>query len=68
VAPSAPPPRPAFERGGDKKKTTHEPGSFDDLMHTFLKSSDEIQLDVRRNLQYMHGVKKKGQKKRKDED
>lgn len=68
MAPSAPAPRPAFDRGGDKKKTGFEPGSFDDMMHTFLKNSDEIQLDVRRNLQYKQGVKKKGQKKRKDED
>jgi S1 RNA binding domain protein len=68
VMPSAPPPRPAFDRGGDKKKAGFEPGSFDDMMHQFLKNSDEIQLDVRRNLQYKQGLKKKGQKKRKDED
>ena len=68
VAPT-PAPRPVFEKGGgDKKKAGFEPGSFDDIMHTFLKNSDEIQLDVRRNLQYKQGVKKKGQKKHKDED
>ncbi len=37
-------------------------GSFDDLMNKFLKSSDDVQLDVRRNLQYKQGVRKKGKK------
>ena len=37
-------------------------GSFDDIMNKFLKNSDDVQLDVRRNLQYKQGVRKKGKK------
>jgi S1 RNA binding domain protein len=65
VAPSSAP-APRYERGdrgdrGDRKKDkNYEPGSFDELMHNFMKVSEEIQLDVRRNMQYRQGVKKKG--------
>lgn len=47
------------------KKKNIEAGSFDELMDNFMKKSEEIQLDVRRNLQYKQGVKKKGMKKNK---
>lgn len=60
-APSFPP------SGGYQKKREkgYEPGSFDEMMDSFLKQSDEIQLDVRRNLQYKQGFKKKGLLKKK---
>jgi S1 RNA binding domain protein len=43
-----------------KKDKGFSPGSFDEMMDSFLKRSEEIQLDVRRNMQYKQGVKKKG--------
>jgi S1 RNA binding domain protein len=50
----------------DKKRDkAHPSGSFDELIDNFLKKSEEVQLDVRRNLQYKQGVKKKGLKKKK---
>ncbi len=48
-----------------KKEKAFEPGSFDEMMDSFLKQSDEIQLDVRRNMQYKQGFKKKGLIKKK---
>jgi len=48
-----------------KKEKGFSAGSFDDLMDSFLKKSEEIQLDVRRNMQYKQGVKKKGGAKKK---
>jgi S1 RNA binding domain protein len=45
---------------GKKRDKNYEPGSFDELLHNFMKNSEEIQLDVRRNLQYRQGTKKKG--------
>jgi len=53
--------------GGRRRDKNFEPGSFDELMHNFMKTSEEVQLDVRRNLQYRQGLRRKGQKKRKDE-
>jgi S1 RNA binding domain protein len=54
-------------RSEDGKRKSFEPGSFDELMHNFLKTSDEVQLDVRRNLQYRQGLRRKGQKKHREE-
>lgn len=50
---------------GRRKDKGFSPGSFDEMIDSFLKRSEEIQLDVRRNLQYKQGVKKKGGKKKK---
>ena len=55
------------EDGGKRRDKNYEPGSFDELMHNFMKVSEEVQLDVRRNLQYRQGLRRKGQKKRRDE-
>ena len=57
----------SFGGGGyqKRKEKAYEPGSFDEMMDSFLKQSDEIQLDVRRNLQYKQGFKKKGLIKKK---
>jgi S1 RNA binding domain protein len=63
AAPAVPHIRP--EDGGKRKN--FEPGSFDEMMHNFMKTSEEVQLDVRRNLQYRQGLRRKGQKKRRDE-
>ena len=52
---------------GKRRDKNFEPGSFDELMHNFMKNSEEVQLDVRRNLQYRQGLKRKGQKKRREE-
>jgi S1 RNA binding domain protein len=56
---------PKKERTFDKSKKKEkgfEEGSFDDIMDKFLKKSDEVQLDVRKNLQFKQGVRKKGKK------
>ena len=55
------------EDGGKRRDKNFEPGSFDEMMHNFMKNSEEVQLDVRRNLQYRQGLRRKGQKKRRDE-
>jgi S1 RNA binding domain protein len=57
----------AEDGGGKRRDKNFEPGSFDELMHNFMKTSEEVQLDVRRNLQYRQGSRRKGQKKRRDE-
>ena len=54
-------------RSEDGKRKNFEQGSFDELMHNFLKTSEEVQLDVRRNLQYRQGLRRKGQKKHREE-
>jgi len=56
--------KPAYTPNSEKKKKekNFEEGSFDDIVDKFLKKSDEVQLDVRRNLQYKQGVRKKGKK------
>jgi len=64
ASPAAAAPRPDELKRRDKN---YEPGSFDELMHNFMKNSEEVQLDVRRNLQYRQGLKRKGQKKRREE-
>ena len=64
-APAAPYRPPRSDDGGKRKN--FEPGSFDELMHNFLKNSEEVQLDVRRNLQYRQGLRRKGQKKHREE-
>ncbi|GBR76964.1 RNA-binding protein S1 [Candidatus Termititenax persephonae] len=56
---------PRSEDGGKRK--AFEPGSFDEMMHNFMKNSEEVQLDVRRNLQYRQGLRRKGQKKHREE-
>jgi S1 RNA binding domain protein len=48
--------------GRKKKEKSFEDGSIDDMIDKFLKKSEEVQLDVRRNLQYKQGVRKKGHK------
>ena len=53
------------DEGGKRKN--FEPGSFDEMMHNFMKNSEEVQLDVRRNLQYRQGLRRKGQKKHREE-
>jgi len=61
-----PPPKKTFSspRRPEKQKKDKgfEDGSFDDIMDKFLKKSDEVQLDVRKNIQFKQGVRKKGKK------
>ncbi|MBU0687638.1 MAG: S1 RNA-binding domain-containing protein [Candidatus Margulisbacteria bacterium] len=66
--PSAPdaagPPRPRPERRAyGKPKEMHPPGSFEDKITQFLKQSEEKLLDVKRNIQYKTGERKKGKTK-----
>ena len=43
-----------------KQKEMHPPGSFEDKITKFLKHSDDKLMDVKRNLQYKTGERKKG--------
>lgn len=48
-----------------KQKDIHPPGSFEDKITKFLKHSDDKLMDVKRNLQYKTGERKKGKNTKK---
>lgn len=54
--------KPEMSPHKSKRDKDFEEGSFDDIMDKFLKKSDEVQLDIRKNIQFKQGVRKKGKK------